>query len=203
MKKGIVFIMSAVLAVSLGSFGFAEAQKAPAKPAAAAAKTPAKPAAKPAAAKPAPAPKTIVLIKGIKIEHCGKAVKDNGSVEIMSGIKSAVKKGKFDLVLPAVYVAPVKKQLAEGEEDNSDPVERPNGDVDFGDANIFYIGRVMFNNAKHEEYSAGGTAYLSVMIFYADKDVKGTVNGKEVSLKKGWNVIGDKKIVTATCPCVG
>ena len=51
MKKSLVFILTAVLAVSLGSVGFTQTKKAAAKPAAAAAKTPAKPAEKVAPAK--------------------------------------------------------------------------------------------------------------------------------------------------------
>ena len=185
MKKSIVFVMAAAFAVSLGSFSFAQAQKAPAKP----------------AAKTAPAPKKIVLLKGIQIDWCGKDVKANGTVDIINGITAPVKNGKFDLIVPEVY-AEVKKKPVEGEE----PAEevRRNSDADFGDVKVLFLDRVMFNNSKSGEGNARGTVYLSLQVLFAEKAVKGTLRGEPVSLKKGWNILGDKKKkMLATCPCVG
>jgi hypothetical protein len=150
----------------------------------------AKPADKPAAAG------TVVLAKGIKISWCGNIVTDNGSITIPSLTEvPTVKKGKFDLVLPANPVFGTDEwELSQ----QMDGVE-----FDFAGAKVYPI-RVMFlqNDVRGDDHPKG-RCYLSFKLYYSDKDVKGTINGEPVTLKKGWNVIGDTKDAEVTLMCVG
>lgn len=194
MKKSTMFVMAAILAVTVGSFGFAETAKpAAASAKAAAVKAPAKAAAN-TPAKPAPAPKTVLIVKGVQIEHCGRAIKDNGFVTIlgMDEVKIQVKNGKFDLVLPT---APVLTELISMQRSDND-------EASFGDAKVYYI-HLDFSNSNQSEGVANGRAMLSFKLIYAETSVKGTINGKPVLLKKGWNVVGNKSKPTAGCICAG
>lgn len=160
--------MSALIAVSLGSFGFAKTAKTTSKK---------------------QVSKTVVLVKGIQLQHCQQDIKDNGKISIMGieGINIPVKKGKFDLALPTI------PKITE---------ERPVDNSDFGDAKV-YSFNLMFDNSKKGDYKANGTTFLSFKILYSDRDVKGTMNEEPVTLKKGWNIIDNKTKPTASCICAG
>jgi len=181
MRKRIIFVLIAVLAASFSLTGFAAAKKAASKTA--------------ATKKTAP----VVLAKGLHISWCGKDVKDNGSVTIpgLKGVTLPVKKGKFDLTLPSIPVF--------GEEDE---LRQQTGfaEMEFGTAKVYQLRIIYFENSntkKSREETANGRGGISLNVFYSDKDIKGTIDGKPASLKKGWNIIGGKKNLEATLSCPG
>ena len=179
MKKSIILIMITVLTVSFSSTGFAAKKAAP--------KTNAK--------KSTP----VVLAKGVYITWCGKKIKDNGSVTIpgLKGVTLPVKKGKFDLTLPSTPVFGDEEELQQ---------QSGFAELDFGTAKVYQF-RIMYfsnsNKAKSREETANGRGGLPLNLFYSEKDVKGTIDGKPASLKKGWNIIGDKTKREASLMCVG
>ncbi len=180
MKKSFILVLLAVLSISFASTGFAAAKKA-------AAKTPAK--------KSAP----VVLAKGLQITWCGQAVKDNGSVTIpgLKGVSLPVKKGKFDLTVPSAPVFGDEEGLMQ---------QSQMAELNFKGAKVYMFVLISFansNTSKSREETASGRGGIPFRIVYSDKDVKGTIDGESVSLKKGWNVIGDKKNPEASLMCAG
>lgn len=179
MKKRIIFVLIAVLAVSFSSTVFA-AKKTAAKPA--------------VTKKSAP----VVLAKGLQISWCGRAVKDNGSVTFpgLKGVTLPVKKGKFDLIVPSIPVF----------DDEGLRTQSSVRELDFGTAKVYQFLIINFENSntkKSREEKAEGGGGLSFSIYYSDSDVKGTINGEPAALKKGWNVVGDKKNLKAEIGCRG
>ncbi len=180
MKKSIILVLIAVFAVSFASTGFA-AKKTAVKPA--------------VTKKSAP----VVLAKGLQISWCGRAVKDNGSVTFpgLKGVTLPVKKGKFDLVVPSIPVF--------GDEDGL-RTQSSVRELDFGTAKVYQFLIINFENSnakKSREDKAEGGGGLTFSIYYSDSDVKGTINGEPAVLKKGWNVVGDKKNLKAEIGCRG
>ncbi len=180
MKKRIIFALIALLAVSVTSTGFA-AKKAAAKLA--------------VTKKSAP----VVLAKGLQISWCGRAIKDNGSVTFsgLKGVTLPVKKGKFDLVVPSTPVF--------GDEDSLRR-QLNTRELDFGTAKVYPFVIINFENSntkKSREETANGMGGISLNVYYSDSDVKGTINGESAELKKGWNVIGDKKNLKVEISCPG
>ena len=182
MKKVLYFAMAAVMTIAVGSISFGETK-------AKASKTNVQ---KNEPAKKAPASKPVVIAKGVQIQICSD-LKDNGTITVpgMSGISIPVKKGKFDLSLPASPVLSADiGELQSSEE------------MDFGDAKVYSI-HLNFQNSKRGEGHPSGDVYTSFKLIYSDRDVNGTFQGESVALKKGWNVIGEKKNPTASGPCAG
>lgn len=141
----------------------------------------------------------VVLAKGIQINWCGQVVKDNGSVTIpgLEGVTLPVKKGKFDLTVPANPVFGDE----EGLNQQSGFVE-----LDFGTAKVYHFRIIYFSNSNASdegEEKADGRGGISLKIYYSDKDVKGTIDGEPATLKKGWNIVGDKKELDASLMCAG
>ena len=181
MKKRIIFVMLAVLTFSFSSTGFTAAKKTAAKPV--------------ATKKSAP----VVLVKGLQINWCGRDVKDNGSVTFpgLKGVTLPVKKGKFDLIVPSIPVF--------GDEDGL-RVQSNVGELDFGTAKVYQFCIIKFENSntkKSREETANGTGGIAFKIYYSDSDVKGTINGEPAALKKGWNVVGNKKDLKVSVSCPG
>ena len=179
MKKRIIFVLLAVLSVSFASTGFAAKKAAP----------------KADTKKSAP----VVLAKGLHISWCGNEVKDNGSVTIpgLKDVTIPVKKGKFDLTVPSnpVFDEEEVSRLQSGFEE-----------LAFGSVKVYSFRIIYFNNSnttKSREETANGRGGISLKVYYSEKDVKGTVDGKPVSLKKGWNIIGDKTKLEASLMCAG
>jgi len=197
MKRRIIFVMIAVLAVSFASTG----STAPKFLKKAKEKVTGKKEKKAAPVvvnekKAEPVAKNVVLITGLQIEWCGEVVKDNGSVT-MQGLKNAdipVKNGKFDLTLPN---APVFDEEWESGQQSR------NADMDFGTAKVLSFQVLFFNNSNKNEKAPGGRGFLPFDVFYSDSDVKGTIRGEPVTLKKGWNIIGDKTELTVGLMCAG
>jgi len=138
----------------------------------------------------------VVLLKGLQISKCGEDVKDNGSITIqgLSNDDIPVKNGKFDLILPDAPVFGDEWEL--GQQSGS-------GNMDFGSAKIQSFEVLFFNNSNTNEDAPGGRGFLPFIIYYSDSDVKGTVNGESVTLKKGWNIVGDKTELTVGLMCAG
>jgi hypothetical protein len=150
--------------------------------------------------------KSAVLAKGLQINWCGKNVKDNGSIKIQAltnSIKIPVKGGKFDLIVPA------NPQF--GDESELSNAKDAETILDFGSAKVYVLNVFYFDNTsplpkgeyEYERRRAEGRGFLGFDIYYSDSDVKGTVNGDPLTLKKGWNIIGDKKNLKATLMCTG
>lgn len=174
MKKSFILVLLAVLSVSFSSTGFA---------------------AKKAAKKSAP----VVLAKGLQITWCGNEVKDNGSVTIpgLKGVTLPVKKGKFDLTLPANPVFGDEEGLMQ---------QSGFSEFDFGTVKVYQIRIIYFKNSntkKSREETANGRGSIPLNLFYSEKDVKGTIDGEPAEFKKGWNIIGDKTKREATLMCAG
>ncbi len=189
MKKRLIFVMIAVLTVSFASTGFAAKKKA---------------------AKAAVTKKDgpVVLIKGLQLSLCKKAVKDGGTIDIpgLNDVTIPVKNGKFDLVLPSNPVF--------GNEDGLQmQLDYRGTTMAFGKAKVYLITKVDFQNSKGGRYADGveGSAFFPFKILYSDSDVKGTITEKnfndddhttvDVTLKKGWNILGDKKDLKVIITC--
>jgi len=163
MKKQILMMFVAVLAVSFVSAGFA----APKKPVQN--KTVAK---KPSAKVPA----NVTLIKGIKISKCSKLVKMNGTItidEIKNSAKIPVKNGKFDLILPIIPEF----------NDEIRPVEEH-----FGNSKVYVLASTHLKVPKSKELGDVQSVAMEGIIYYSDSDVTGSMYGEEIKLKKGWNI---------------
>jgi hypothetical protein len=197
MKKSIIFVLIAVLAVSFSSPG----SSAPKFLKKAKDKITGKDDKKKKENKAAPVPlsKDVVLVKGLQISWCGNEVEDDGSVTIpgLKDVTLPVKKGKFDLTLPSTPVF--------GDEEG---LNQQSGfsELDFGSAKVYQF-RIMYfensNTTKSREETAGGRGGLPFSIYYSDSDVKGTIDGTPVELKKGWNIVGDKTVLEASLMCAG
>ena len=181
MKKRIIFVLIAVMAVSFASTGFAAAKKAAAKPAVTKKSVP------------------VVLVRGLQISWCGKAVKDNGSVTFpgLKGVTLPVKNGRFDLIVPSNPVF--------GDEDG---LKQQSGisELDFGTAKVNQFLIINFENSntkKSREEKAEGGGGLAFSIYYSDSDVKGKINGEPAALKKGWNIVEKKKNLNVAIGCRG
>ena len=77
---------------------------------------------------------------------------------------------------------------------------------DFGAAKVHPFVVMFLKNESidpDDDYRAKGRCYLGFYIYYSDRDIKGTVNDKPVTLKKGWNIIGDKNNLKVTLMCTG
>lgn len=177
MKRSIILILLTVLSVSFASTGFAKIKKSA------------------ATKKSTP----VVLVKGLQISWCGRAVKDNGSVTFpgLKGVTLPVKKGKFNLVVPSIPVF--------GDEDG---LRQQSGisEMDFGTAKVYQFLIINFENSntkKSREEKAEGEGGLAFSIYYSDSDVKGTINGVPATLKKGWNIIEKKKDLNVAIGCRG
>lgn len=198
MKKRLIFILIAVLAVSFTSAGYAGIKKDLKKAMSNDSKKKDKKNKKDEK-KPAPVAANVVLAKGLQISWCGRDVKDNGSVTIpgLQGVSLPVKNGKFDLTVPANPVFGDEWGLNQ----QSGAVE-----MSFGTAKVYQFCIIYFENSNTDgsrEETAGGRGGLDFRIYYSDKDVTGTIDGEPVTLKKGWNIVGDKKAVTASLMCTG
>ncbi|GEM_PF-1931642 len=195
MKKSIIFIMITVLAVSFASTG----STAPKFLKKAKDKITGKDDKKKKENKAAPVAKDTVLVKGLHITWCGSEVEDDGSVTIpgLKGVTLPVKKGKFDLTLPSTPVF--------GDEEG---LNQQSGfsELDFGSAKVYQFLIMYFENSnttKSREETARGRGGLPFSIYYSDSDVKGTIDGTPVELKKGWNIVGDKTNLEASLMCAG
>ncbi len=191
MKKGFILVLIAVLSISFASTG----STAPKFLKKAKDKITGKEHKKKGSKKTA----SVVLAKGLHITWCGKEVKDNGSVTIpgLEGVTLPVKNGKFDLTVPANPVFGDEWGLNQ----QSDFSE-----FDFGSAKVNSFRIIYFSNSntsKDREETANGRGAIPFSIYYSDKDAKGTIDGEPASLKKGWNIIGDKKNLEASLMCVG
>ncbi len=188
MKKQILVIFVAVLAASFVSAGYA-APKRPVK-------------------KPVPS-KNVVLLKNLQIDFCGKTVKDNGSITVhalKNGVKIPVVKGKFNLTLPSKPVFGDEMELSQARGDGEEV-------IDFGNAKVYILKVVYFENKskvtdESEEYRAQGRGVLRFQLYFSDVAVTGTVNGEEVKLKKGWNIVGgrtngEREFLTVSLMCTG
>lgn len=191
MKKSFILVLLAVLSISFASTG----STAPKFIKKAKDKITGEDDKKKDSSKSAP----VVLAKGLQITWCGQEVKDNGTVTILGlkGVALPVKKGKFDLTLPAnpvfgdEYGLMQQSQMAE---------------LSFGNAKVHLFVLISFansNTSKSREETASGRGGMPFRIVYSDKDVKGTIDGEPVTLKKGWNVIGDKSKLEASLMCAG
>jgi len=187
MKKRLIFILIAVIAVSFSSNG----STAPKFLKKAKDKITGKKEVKKA---PAVVAANVVLAKGIQISLCGKGVL-NGSITIqaLSNTNIPVKNGMFDLILPNAPVFGDEWELGQ----QSDGVE-----MNFGTAKVLPFQTIFFSSSNPNE-AAGGRGSLPFQIFYSDSDVKGTVYGESVTLKKGWNIVGDKTDLTVSLMCAG
>ena len=197
MKKSLIFVLITVIAVSFTSTG----STAPKFLKKAKDKIAGKDNKKKKENKAAPVPvaKDTVLVKGLKISWCGNEVTDDGSITIpgLQGVTLPVKGGKFDLV---VAVNP-----AFGDEWG---LNQQSGfsELDFGSAKVNSFRIIYFSNSntsKSREETADGRGGLPFSIYYSDSDVKGTIDGEPVELKKGWNIIGDKTQLEVSLMCAG
>jgi hypothetical protein len=188
MKKRIIFVLLAVLAVSFSSNSYAGFKKI---------KNDVKDAVKKDDNKGDS--KNVVLAKGLQISWCGRDVKDNGSVTIpgLKDLNLPVKNGKFDLTVPAKPVFGDEWGLNQ---------QTGFAELDFGTAKVYQFVIIYFSNsntAGSREEKADGRGGLPYNIYYSDKDVKGKIDGKPVTLKKGWNIVGDKTELKASLMCTG
>ena len=192
MKNRIIFLLIAVLAVSFSSTG----STAPKFLKKAKEKITGKNEKKKA---PAAVSANVVLAKGLQISWCGNDVTDNGSVTIpgLKDLTLPVKNGKFDLTLPSTPVFGDEWGLNQ---------QSGFAEMDFGSAKVYQFVIIYFENSNtngSREETAGGRGGLGFNIYYSDKDVKGTINGEPVTLKKGWNIVGDKNELNASLMCTG
>lgn len=201
MKKRIMFILIAALAVSFSSVSYAGIKKDLKKAVTNDSKKKDKKDKKSLAdeKKTVPAAGNVVLAKGLQISWCGNDVKDNGSVTIpgLQGITLPVKNGKFDLTLPVNPVFGDEWGLNQ---------QSGFAELDFGTAKVNQFVIIYFENSKTDgsrEETANGRGGLGFKIYYSDKDVTGTIDGEPVTLKKGWNIVGDKNELNASLMCTG
>jgi hypothetical protein len=78
--------------------------------------------------------------------------------------------------------------------------------MDFGTAKVYHFRIIYFSNSntsKSREETANGRGGLGFQIYYSDRDVKGTIDGNPVTLKKGWNIVGDKNNLETSLMCTG
>ena len=78
--------------------------------------------------------------------------------------------------------------------------------MDFGTAKVYpfcIINLESSNTKKSREETASGMGSIAFKIYYSDSDVKGTINGEPAALKKGWNVVGNKKDLKVSVSCPG
>ena len=198
MKKRIIFLLIAVMAVSFASTGFAAKKKA----------------AKAAATKK---DGPVVLIKGLQLKVCREDLTDPGFITVpglknisdgeydaahpmKNSIKIPVKNGKFDLTLPSnpVFGGEVESQKAVYEQKRND----------FGTTKVYYFQLLSFKNSRKpskasngRDIPAEGRVFLGFYLYYSEADVTGTINEEAVTLKKGWNIIGDKTDLSAKMDC--
>ncbi len=139
---------------------------------------------------------TVVLVKGLQLTWCGKEVKDNGSVTIpgLKGVALPVKGGRFDLAVPVNPVFGDEFGLSQ---------QSQMAELSFGNAKVYLFSIISFANSSTSEVKADGRGGIAFRIIYSDKNVRGTIDGKAASLKKGWNIIGDKKNREASLMCAG
>lgn len=199
MKKRIIFVLITILTVSFSSTSYAGWKSLKHKAKDAVTK---KEKAAPVVAnekKAAPVSKDIVLAKGLQISWCGNVVKDNGSITIpgLKDLTIPVKNGKFDLTVP---VSPVF-----GDEWG---LNQQSGfsELDFGTVKVYSFRIIYFSNgnsSKSREEKADGRGGLGFSIYYSEKDVKGSIDGKPAEFKKGWNIVGDKKDSEVSLMCAG
>lgn len=197
MKKSIIFVMIAVLAVSFSSTGstapkFLKKAKEKITKKEEKKKTPAAVAA------------NAVLAKGLQLNWCGDELEDNGSITIealKNGVTIIVKNGKFDLVLPSNPVfSDDERELYYAAEGTSDS--------EFESAKVYKLNAISFGNKSSKPTvimgrKAEGRGNLGFYLYYSDSDVTGTVQGEPVTLKKGWNIVGDKTDLTVRLMCAG
>jgi len=205
MKKQILMIFVAVLAVSFAFTGFAAPKKAAAK----------KAAAKKTVVQEKSA--SVVLVKGLQLKVCREDLTDPGFITVpglknitdgeyddahpmKNSVKIPVKKGKFDLTLPSnpVFAGKVESNDAVYDETRND----------FGTAKVHYFQLVKFKNSRKPDKAshgrdipAEGRVFLGFHLYYSEADVTGTINEEAVTLKKGWNIIGDKTNLSANLDC--
>jgi hypothetical protein len=197
MKKRIIFLLIAVLAVSFSSIG----STAPKFLKKAKEKVTGKEDKKKA---PAVVAANAVLAKGLSISWCGDDVTDNGSITfeaLKNGVAIPVKNGKFDIVLPL-------NPVFSSDEQELYYAKRGDVEYDFGSAKIYTLNAVNFGNTSPEpRYVMGrkaeGRGNLGFDLYYSDSDVTGTIQGESVTLKKGWNIVGDKTDLSALLMCAG
>ncbi len=177
MKKQILMMFVAVLAVSFVSAGFAAPKK--------------------------PVGKNVVLLKGLQLWSCEEIVKDSGFITVSAlknGVKMPLVKGKFDLTLPP------NPEFC----DDKDAVWNGRGN-DIGKAKIYSFSQIHFRNTKKtgpdELDAAGGSVELRfINLYFSDSNVKVTIQGDEITLKKGWNIINresDNLRIDLDCHCGG
>ncbi len=211
MKKRIIFVLIAVLAVSFSSTG----STAPKFLKKAKEKVTGKKEKKAAPVvenekKAAPVTKDVVLAKGIQVNGCSSEVTDDGTITINALVNSVnipVKKGKFDLVLPSNPVFGDARELFNAADGDSEP--------SFGSVKVYRLNAVEFSNAnsrlmteqeyyqKNHKRMDRGRGNLSFDIYYSESDVTGTIQGEPVTLKKGWNIVGDKTNLYTRASCNG
>jgi hypothetical protein len=201
MKKRIIFILIASLAVSFSSVSYAGIKKDLKKAVTNDSKKKDKKDKKSLADenKTAPAAGNVVLAKGLQISWCGNDVDDNGSVTIpgLQGVTLPVKNGKFDLTVPSNPVFGDEWGLNQ---------QSGFAELDFGTAKVYQFRIIYFSNSnttKSREEKADGRGGIGFSIYYSDKDAKGTINGEPAALKKGWNIVGDKNELNASLMCTG
>jgi hypothetical protein len=208
MRKGIIFVLIAVAAVSFSMQSFAapkflkEAKEKVTK------KDNKKKDEKKKASASAAA--NVVLAKGVQVNGCSSEVTDDGTITIealKNGITITVKNGKFDLVLPSNPVFGDERELYNAAEGDSEPrfgsvkVYRLNA-VDFANANAGLMTEQEYYQKNHKRMDQG-RGYLSFDIYYSESDVTGTIQGEPVTLKKGWNIVGDKTNLYVRSSCSG
>jgi len=203
MKKSIIFVIIAVLAVSFSSTG----STAPKFLKKAKEKVTGKKEKKKVPA-PVAVAANVVLVNGLHLGWCGDDVKDNGSITfdaLKNGVAIPVKNGKFNIVLPANPVFSTDERELYN-------ALRAEVEYDFGSAKINILNAVNFGNTSprpknEDEYGrdrrAEGRGNLGFDIYYSDRDVTGTIQGESVTLKKGWNIVGDKNDLTVLLMCAG
>jgi len=203
MKKRIIFVLIAVLAVSFSSTG----STAPKFLKKAKEKITGKKEEKKA---PSAVAANVVLAKGVQVNGCSSEVTDDGTITIealKNGVTITVKNGKFDLVLPSNPVFGDERELYNAAEGDSEPrfesvkVYRLNA-VDFANANSKLMTEEAYYQKNHKRMDQG-RGHLSFDIYYSESDVTGTIQGEPVTLKKGWNIVGDKTNLYVRASCNG
>ena len=198
-------IFVAVLAVSFASAGFAAQKKPVAK----------KVVEKKTVKEEKSAP--VVLVKGLQLKVCREDLTDPGFITVpglknildeefadahamKNSVKIPVKNGKFDLTLPSnpVFGGEVESQKAVYEQKRND----------FGTAKVYYFQLLNFKNSRKpskdshgRDVPAEGRVFLGFYLYFSEADVTGTIGGEAVTLKKGWNIIGDKTDLSANLDC--
>jgi hypothetical protein len=166
---------------------------------------------------PAAVSANVVLVKGLQLKVCREDLNDPGFITVSglknitdgeydaahamkNGVKIPVKNGKFDLMLPSnpVFGGEVESNEAVYDETRND----------FGTAKVHYFQLVKFKNSRKPDKAshgrdvpAEGRVFLGFHLYYSEADVTGTINGEAVTLKKGWNIIGDKTDLSANMDC--